>query len=261
MGTETEVGRVIWHDLMTSDVSKAKRFYAELLGWEYQIEHATDFAWRPGEEADYPLILADGEAHGGLVDAGQDISSHWLAWVEVENVDATAAKAKSLGATIDQKPFDVPGVGRGAVIRDPQDAIICPFVPTYSFPHPGGTFLWNELITDDIESAKLFYGELFGWKTKDVDIGRLGIYTVFTRADDADTAGVMKRPLGMAGPAAWVTYVATNDVEETISRAEMLGASVRMKGTAVPSLGQSAVLTDVTGAVFGVLASGTTSES
>lgn len=261
MGTETEVGRVIWHDLMTSDVSKAKRFYAELLGWDYQIEHATDFAWRPGEEADYPLILADGEAHGGIVDAGQDVSPHWLAWVEVENVDATVAKAKSLGATIDREPFDVPGVGRGAVIRDRQDAIVCPFVPTYGFPRPGGTFLWDELITDDVESAKLFYGELFGWKACDVDIGQLGSYTIFTRADDTDAAGARKRPLDMAGPGAWVTYVATNDIEGGISKAKTLGASVRMKGTAVPSLGQSAVLADVTGAVFGVLTPGTTSES
>lgn len=143
MSTETEIGRVIWHDLMTSDVAKAKRFYAELLGWEYQIEHATDFAWRPGEEADYPLILAYGEAHGGIVYAGKDVSPHWIAWVEVENVDATAA----------------------------------------------------------------------------------------------------------------------NDVEGTISKAKTLGASVRMKGAAMPILGQSAVLADVTGAVFGILAPGTTSES
>jgi len=261
MSTKTEIGRVIWHDLMTSDVSKAKRFYAELLGWEYQIEHATDFAWGPGEEADYPLIIADEEAHGGIVDAGENIPPHWLAWVEVKDVDATAAKAKSLGATIDREPFDVPGVGRGAVIRDPQDAIVCPFVPTYDFPPPSGTFLWDELITDDVDSAKSFYGELFGWKTSDIDIDQLGSYTVFTRADDTDIAGVRKRPSDMAGPDAWVAYVRANDLEATTAKAQTLGASLRVKGTAVPKLGQSAVLSDVTGAVFGVLAPGTTSES
>ncbi|ASC69547.1 hypothetical protein XM38_004740 [Halomicronema hongdechloris C2206] len=113
---KTAMGQVVWHDLLTNDVEQAKHFYATLLGWEYQIEHAAHFAWTSGE-ADYPLIIANGAAQGGFVDPGRNISSRWLAFVRVEDVDTTVARAEALGATIDWHPFDVPGVGRNAVSR------------------------------------------------------------------------------------------------------------------------------------------------
>ena len=162
MCKKTEVGRVVWHDLMTHDVAKAKRFYADLLGWEYQIEHASDFVWKPGE-ADNPLIFAKGHAHGGFVDIGEDVLSYWIAYVMVEDVDAVTAKAKTLGALIDRDPFDTPGVGRSAVCRDPQGAAISPFCPSHGFPAPTGVFLWDELITDNVASAERFYRDLFAW--------------------------------------------------------------------------------------------------
>ena len=253
MKNKTEIGRVVWHDLITNEVAKAKRFYAELLDWEYQIEHATDFTWAPGEKSDYPLILANGEAHGGFVDPRRDIPSHWLAWVAVEDVDAVTTRARRLGATIDHEPFDTPGVGRGAVIRDPQGALISPYVRTHDFPAPSGTFLWDELMTDDLEFAKMFYSELFGWKASDVDMGQTGTYTIFKRAGNIDAAGAIKRPPGATGPATWVTYLATDDVNAIIAKARMLGASVHMEGTDVPNVGRFAILTDSTGAMFGLL--------
>jgi predicted enzyme related to lactoylglutathione lyase len=58
--------------------------------------------------------------------------SHWLAYVTVENVDATAEKARKLGAQIVIPPFDVPTVGRIAVLVDPQGASIGLFKPQTS---------------------------------------------------------------------------------------------------------------------------------
>lgn len=66
MKANSNVGRIVWHDLKTNEVDKTKDFYANLLGWQYHIEQASVFAWRPGEEADYPLIMANDEAHGSL---------------------------------------------------------------------------------------------------------------------------------------------------------------------------------------------------
>ena len=248
---KSEVGCIVWHDLLTNEVAKAKRFYTELLGWEYQIEHASEFAWNSGE-ADYPLILANGEAHGGFVDPGQDIPSHWIAFVMVEDVDAVIVKAKKLGAMIDREPFDVPGVGRIAVIRDPQGAIICPYISTHGFPPPIGTFLWDELITDDVESAKKFYGELFGWKANDVDMGQMGTYTVFKRGGGTEVAGAMNRLPGVESPATWLPYLATDDVDMSVKKAKKLGASVQMEGIDMPHVGRLAILVDPTGAAFGL---------
>ena len=50
---------------------------------------------------------------------------HWMAHVQVDDVDATAALAKKLGGKVHKEPTDIPTVGRFAVIADPQGASIC----------------------------------------------------------------------------------------------------------------------------------------
>ena len=247
------IGHVVWHDLLTNTVPKATRFYADLLGWEYQIEHASDFAWKPGE-ANYPLILANETAHGGVVDLGMETLSQWVAYVLVEDVDAVAAKAKGLGATLIREPFDTPGVGRSAVIRDSQGAIICPHVSTHNFPPPRGMFLWDELITTDVELSKRFYSALFGWSTKDIARDRISDYTIFQGADGSNVAGAMKRSFDAASLAGWVPYLAIDDIDSIVAKAKTLGSRVYVDATHAPYLGQIAVLADPTDAIFGLLA-------
>ena len=269
MGNTIQVGRVVWHDLFTQDIVKARCFYAALLDWEYRVEHATDFVWQPGE-ADYPLIFANGEAHGGFIDIREDLHPHWVAYVRVEDVDAVTVKAQRLGARIDRDPFNAPGVGRTSMIRDPQGAIICPHVPTHNFPPPSGTFSWEELITDDIESAKMFYHELFGWQAHDVDLSDTtrdrtagygtDSYTVFTCANETDAIGAIRPPFNppdntipdntIESPT-WVTYLSTRDVSVTIAKAKTLGARVQVE-TYVSTVGRLAILVDPTGAIFGL---------
>jgi predicted enzyme related to lactoylglutathione lyase len=62
------------------------------------------------------------------------VPAHWLAYVTVEAVDETAARAASLGGRIVALPFDVPGVGRVAVLVDPLGATIGLFKPPSSKP-------------------------------------------------------------------------------------------------------------------------------
>ncbi|ASC70614.1 Anthracycline biosynthesis protein DauV [Halomicronema hongdechloris C2206] len=253
MSIKAEVGHVIWHDLLMQDVTKARNFYADLLGWKYQVEYASNFVWKPGE-AEYPLILANGEAHGGFVDPGQTTLSRWIAYVMVKDVDAITARAKSLGATIVRGPFDTPGVGRSSVIQDLQGAVICPTFPTHNFPAPSGTFLWDELITDDVESAKRFYGNLFGWKSHYINVNRTDSYAVLKCTDDTDAVGVTNQSFGTVGLAVWVPYLATDDIDAAITNAKALDASVCEEATYMPSGARKAILADPTGAVFGLLA-------
>jgi hypothetical protein len=253
MSIKVEIGRIIWHDLLTQDITEVKHFYADLLGWRYQIEHASNFVWKPGE-AEYPLILADGEAHGGFVDLGQNVLSRWIAYVMVKDVDAITAKAKSLGATVFREPFDTPGVGRSSVIEDLQGAVICPTFPTHSFPAPSGTFLWDELITNDVESAKLFYGDLFGWKSHDISVNWIGSYTILG-TDNADAVGVTNQSFSTVESAIWIPYLATDNIDTTIAKAKVLGGRVCEEETYMPNGERKAVLLDPTGAMFGLLAS------
>ena len=96
-------GRFSWNELLTTDPAAAKEFYTQLFGWTTQ-------AWPMGD-FDYTIVKA-GEPPA------------WGAYVTVDDVDATAAKAEKLGAKILLAPTEIQSVGRFTVIQDPQGAVI-----------------------------------------------------------------------------------------------------------------------------------------
>ena len=110
-------GTFCWADLITQDPVRAKEFYSALLGWKIA----------PGEHdtSGYQHIQ-NGEAMiGGLPPVRPEtakIPPHWMIYFLVADVDATAAKAKEMGAKILMEPMSVEGVGRLAIIDDPQGA-------------------------------------------------------------------------------------------------------------------------------------------
>jgi uncharacterized protein len=114
-------GEFSWNELVSTDVAAAKKFYTGLFGW-------TTEPFGPG--GDYTLFKQGDTMVGGLMQCPKPgIPAHWLAYVTVEDVDASAAKAKQLGAQVVMEPFDVPTVGRIAVLLDPHGAAIGLFKP------------------------------------------------------------------------------------------------------------------------------------
>ncbi len=85
------------------------------------------------------------------------------------------------------------------------------------------TFCWNELMTGDVEAAKNFYSQLFGWESKEMDMGPNGTYTIFTNGDN-DCAGMMKKPEEHV-PTSWLSYVTVDDVDASTEKAKDLGAN------------------------------------
>jgi len=244
-GVQTQVGRVVWHELVSTDVEKAKSFYTELLGWEINV-------WKPGE-FDYQMIHANGQDHGGFFPLEESgVPSHWIAHVQVEDVDEAIARTEKLGGKVQMGPLDVPEVGRFAAIRDPQGGVISAYKPETEGPTSEGTFVWDEFLADDVEAAKRFYSEVFGWTARDVDMGG-NEYTLFQRPGGVDTAGLMKKPVEAAkAPPHWCTYLGTDDVDATVEKAGKLGGMTYAGPLDVPTIGRLAVLGDPTGAVFGV---------
>src|SRR5438046_2533231 len=116
MSTEvkTAVGSFVWHDHVSNDPSKAKEFYTSLFGWGTEV-------FKPGE-IDYPMIIVDGQGHGGFGPAQGGAPPHWYGHVYVEDVDEAARRAEAAGGTILAGPMDIPEVGRFAAVRDPQGA-------------------------------------------------------------------------------------------------------------------------------------------
>ncbi|MGA2243483.1 MAG: VOC family protein [Verrucomicrobiota bacterium] len=114
-------GEFSWNELVSNDVVGARNFYSSLFGWQAEAF---------GGGADYTLFKQGETMVGGLMKCPKaGVPSHWLPYVTVDDVDASAAKAVSLGAQTVMEPFDVPTVGRIAVLIDPQGAAIGLFKP------------------------------------------------------------------------------------------------------------------------------------
>lgn len=107
-----------WTQLNANDAGVAKKFYTALIGWKTQEDPM------PGQQGNYTTWLkADGPAGGMMqMPPGSPAPSHWLPYFAVTSVDTSAQKATSLGAKTFVPPTDIPGVGRFAVLADPQGA-------------------------------------------------------------------------------------------------------------------------------------------
>lgn len=115
-GGEVQPGHFHWNELITNDLEGAGKFYTGVFGWE-KVEH-------PDSPRPYQLFQQEGEDVGGMMPCTQPgIAPQWLAYVKVEDTDGIAAKAVKFGGTILTQPFDVQGVGRIAVLKDPQGAV------------------------------------------------------------------------------------------------------------------------------------------
>ncbi|GAB5482694.1 MAG: VOC family protein [Parasphingorhabdus sp.] len=252
MSRPAATGHVVWHDLLTTDVGKACDFYAKLLGWTYEVEHAAEFVWKPGA-GDYPLILSNGAAHGGLIKIEPDQRSCWLTYVTVDDVDETTRRSRKLDGTIEREPFDIPGVGRSAVVRDPQGGLICPFVASHDYPPPQGVFIWDELLTTDDYSARAFYGGLFTWAARQTDAGDKSFYTSFVDTDRDPVTGALVMPAKLDLAAQWVPYIQVADINMAIEKAAYLGAKQLLGPVVTKGVGRRALLLDPTGALFGLI--------
>lgn len=120
--SETKTGTFVWNELMTRDVPAAKDFYTRLLGWE-AIE------WPMGDFT-YTVFRSGEKDVGGMMPISKemgDVPPHWMSYIEVEDVDASAKKVEELGGKIVFPPTDIPDVGRLTTITDPTGAYISLF--------------------------------------------------------------------------------------------------------------------------------------
>jgi predicted enzyme related to lactoylglutathione lyase len=245
--TQTAIGKFVWHDHQSRDAEKAKSFYAELLGWELE-------AFDP-DGMNYSMIKVDDKMHGGFGEAAEGSPPHWLGHVFVESADDTAEKVKSAGGTIYYGPANIPEVGRFVVFADPQGAVVSAFASAGEpeGPPAEGVFAWDELATSDVGAAKSFYGDVFGWTSRDMDMGGGMTYSIFERPGGGDAGGCMPLTEDMKShgvPPNWLTYIGTEDVDASADKAKELGATVHMPPTDIPNVGRFAVLMDPTGAAF-----------
>jgi predicted enzyme related to lactoylglutathione lyase len=109
-----EPGTPVWNEVVTPDIARATLFYKDVLGVDWE-EMPTD------GDGPYTCLMVDGRAVGGAMPPPMDgVPPHWNVYFNVEDVDATVERATGLGGSVVAPPFDVAGVGRMAVLADPQ---------------------------------------------------------------------------------------------------------------------------------------------
>jgi uncharacterized protein len=118
-----------------------------------------------------------------------------------------------------------------------------------------GSLVWNELNTRDLAAAAAFYGEVFGWTEAPMDMGESGMQYSEWQLGGTTIGGMLPMLEGVPAevPSFWLAYFATDDCDATVSAATGLGATVMAAPMDIPA-GRFAVLTDPTGAAFGVIA-------
>jgi predicted enzyme related to lactoylglutathione lyase len=112
-----------------------------------------------------------------------------------------------------------------------------------------GTFVWRELMTDDVDAARRFYADLFAWSWKGEPMGPAGTYWLASRGE-RQVAGVTGKPPGVAMPSSWSSYVLVDDVDGCAARCRAEGGRVLKEPMDIPGVGRFAVLADRWGAAF-----------
>jgi len=251
-------GEFCWMELATTDQTTAKDFYGSLFGWS-----AADMPMGP--ESFYTIFSVNGRHSAAAftlspAERERSIPPHWGLYMAVENVDAAAAKAAELGATVREPPFDVFTAGRMAVIQDPTGAIFCAWQAKMNqgigISGEPGTFCWADLNTRDPERAKQFYSALFGWKIapgegKDAT-GYLHIQNGEKYIGGIPPAGEMD---GDIAPH-WLIYFLVADVDASAKKALELGAKFLLPPMTIESVGRMAIMADPQGAVSAIFTPG-----
>lgn len=251
-------GTPIWYELLSPDPDASKGFYDAVIGWTV--------APKPDGDVDYRIIeTASGENVGGLMRLSREMVEggarpSWLFYIGVDDVDATVTKITAAGGSVHLPAFDMPGVGRMAMVADPQGN---PFYvmrgasdqPSHSWERTGmGKCNWHELSTTDQAAGNAFYADVFGWAYPDSMTmpGDMGDY-VFAAVNGEVMGATAKLH---AQPPGWLFYFRAPDIDAAAQQVTAGGGTILEGPMEVPGGDRVIVARDPHGAAFGVAAPG-----
>lgn len=245
--TAHSAGTPAWVELSVSDLDSATDFYGALFGWTFKTDE--------NSPRQYTDALRDGARVAGiaLIPSGSAQPTFWATYLATNDVDTTAEDAVQLGATLVVPPFDVPGRGRAAVVRDSTGAVVGLW---QGGAHIGaevinelGATCWHEVLTNDLAGADDFYTSLFPYSQHRIDD-----QTTVLRLDGQPAAGRRKIGENLQGivPPHWEAYFWVADTDQAAARVEELGGRVRFGPVHTPH-GPLAGVTDPFGAHFTVI--------
>jgi predicted enzyme related to lactoylglutathione lyase len=238
--------------VQSPDLAASSAFYQGLFGWTAEDQ---------GEEAGhYTMFSLNGLPVAALGPMqGEGVPPVWTTYLATDDVDQTAKDAEAAGGTVFMPPFDIFDSGRMTVIADTVGAA---FGVWQAKDHIGArlvnepnTLLWNELAARDLDTALEFYGKVFGYTSKVVNVpGSDGPPYRELQVNGQTIGGGMPMDDGWPAeiPPHWMVYFAVEDTDATAAKAKELGGNVNVEPAEIPP-GRFAVLSDPVGAHFTIL--------
>jgi predicted enzyme related to lactoylglutathione lyase len=243
-------GTPSWVDLATSDPEAARRFYAGLFGWDYQVGGP--------DSGGYATCTIKGRKVAGIggEPAPDGVATAWTTYLASDDLEVTAKSVGDAGGAVVFGPADVLDLGRMLIGTDPGGAL---FGAWQAGAHAGaelvnepGAVTWNELATRDQPAARDFYGDVFGVTWTALDAPGVSYYTFEAGGRTVGGSIHMDEVWPPEIPAHWMVYFAVADTHATVAKAEELGGGVNVPPTDSPQ-GTFAVLHDPQGATFSVI--------
>ncbi len=253
-------GDFIWYELVTADPDAAKSFYDAVTGWDIEPQ--------PSGAMDYRMIRrTDGGNAGGVMRLTPQMEEHgarpgWLGYIGVDDVDARVAAIEKSGGTTHVAAFDIPDIGRIALVADPQGAPFYVMKPIPPAGDPGARsdvfspdatqrVGWNELQTNDVEGARRFYAQQFGWESGEfMDMGDMGEYRFFDH--HGQRLGAVFNP-GNGQHPHFRFYIRVPSIAAAKQAAEEKGGTIHMGPHQVPTGDWIIVGSDPQGAEFALV--------
>ena len=198
---------IIWRERLCADASAMRRFYASVLNWAFADEHAENFAWGEGKGV-YGLISTNDGIQGGITEVQAGYPTGWFSYVRTNDVDTIVGRVEQASGRVVRAPFDVPGIGRNAIVALPGGASFGLTQPSYEETSAPSAFR-NDLLLSADGAPTLKFLKILGLKGL-VDNGAIEIVH-------------MKMP--QAGQDRWIPRVATPDVAASEREALRLGAT------------------------------------
>jgi predicted enzyme related to lactoylglutathione lyase len=251
-------------DATQPDTAAATDFYGAVLGWKFTQQHESYFAAR----------LPAGE----VAAIGGGDTPRWNTYVAVDDAEAALERVQEAGGSVTIPVHPLPGVGRMAELTDPAGAVLRVweaegFAGSQVVNEPGA-WNWSNLHARDVEGAEHFYGAVFGWKVREVELapglnGRMITVPGYGEHLEQLDPGVHERHAGAGAPegftdaigwieplengaaAHWHVTFSAADADATVARAAERGAEVLVPPFDAGPV-RMATLRDPQGAVFSV---------
>jgi len=253
-----ELPRFVWFELHTPDAAASSWFYSKVFGW------AADDVSSLGRP--YLTLRSGNDAVAGIlpksIAAFEADKTHprWMGYIQVSDVQIYVARVKQAGGQVRRAIQEIPGLGRFAVVGDPENAAFVIYQPLFqgsdvNLRDVGAIrFRWHDLICTNGSSQLKFYSSVFGW-TKLGDSRTDASTKCQSFAIDGVPVGGMMHPRTSDQEHGWVFNVDVMDMKTAIGRAVEAGGALIHEPFEIADGRRVAQCVDAQGIAFGMVAS------